>query len=143
MKKNLVWNVYMHNFNRDTFDLYNIFNHGGCKNYFDKIFEKFKKSEDKEAFAEALRRELMYYFWSKCEYEMVITKKDNKIIMSPWVGKKEIELDVTNDKNFDWLGFYDYMKEKKWSKDGSIKIDVYDQVKFNWDKFVDYCWENR
>ena len=143
MAKKLEWNVRIHNFNRDTFDLYNIFNHGGCNSYIGKIFKEFKKSENKEEFAEKLRRELMYYFWSKCEYEVVITKRDEKIIMSPWVGRKEIELDVTEDKNFDWLGFYDYMKEKKWSKDGSIKIDVYDQVKFNWDKFVDYCWKNR
>ena len=133
------WNVYYHNFNSNKFEIYNILKHGGFVEYAKKHRKKYKT---KEEFAENLKRELMYYFWSKSEYEVVITKKDNKIIMTPWIGKKEeISLDVTDNEDFDWVGFYDWISYKKYARDGSIKIDIYDQVRYRWDEFVEYCWE--
>ena len=42
-------------------------------------------SKTKEEFAETLRRELMYYFWSKAEWELVIElDEDNHIFLSPY-----------------------------------------------------------
>ena len=33
--------------------------------------------------------------------------KDNKITLSSWMGNKEGILDVTDDTDFDWNGFYE------------------------------------
>lgn len=140
MKKNLIWNVYHHNFNADKLEIYNIFNHGGFVEYVKKHKKKYKVKED---FADKLESELFYYFGSKCEWEVIITKKDNKIIMTPWVGSRSNpELDVTNNEDFDWVGFYNTMVEKYINKNDSVKIDVYEQVRYKWDEFVDYCWGN-
>jgi len=149
--KNLVWNVYYHNWNKDKLEQFNIFEHGRFREDIEKICIEFKRSEQSQAelplqiekFAERLRRELSYYFWAKCEWEVVITKKDDRVIMTPWVGRTEIELDVTNDKDFDWLRFHGKMIEKYINKDNGVKIDVYEQVRFYWDDFVQYCWDNR
>ena len=136
----LEWNVYYHNINSNKFETYNILKHGIFVDY----IKKHKKKYNKEEFEEKLKQELMYYFWCKSEYEVIITKKDNRIIMTPWVGRKEeISLDVTDNEDFDWLGFYDWISYKKYAVDGSIKIDIYDQVRYRWDEFVEYCWETK
>ena len=133
------WNVYYHDFNANAIKPYNIFHHGSFVEYVKKHKKKYKT---KDEFAEALRRELFYYFGSKCEWEVIITKKDSQIILTPWIGRKEnVSLDVTDDKCFDWPGFYNWMSQKLFvDKDGSMKIDVYSQVLYTFDEFVDYCW---
>ena len=138
----LEWNVYYHNFNRDEIMKYNIFNHGGFLKYFEKIRKEYKKSEDKESFAERVKRELFYYYNSKCEWEIIITKKDDEIILTPWCGSRNNpELNVTNESDFNWTGFYDEIAEKRINYNKSIKIDVYEQVMYKWSEFVDYCWK--
>lgn len=140
--KNLKWNVMYHDFNRDNLEVYNIFEHGSFRNYFEKIHKEFKKTDDKDGFAYIAKRELRIHFWSKSEWEVVITKKDGRIIMSPWrCSRNNPKLDVTDNEDFDWVGFYDYMKEKQWAdKEGKIKIDVYSQIMYRFDEFIDYCW---
>ena len=71
-----------------------------------------KECSIKEEFAERISRELFYYFGSKCEYELIITRKDNKITLPSWMGNKEGILDVTDDTDFDWNGFYSYLQIK-------------------------------
>ena len=135
------WNVYYHCFNSDEFKKVNILKeHGGFIEYVKKHKKKCKGN--KEEFKENLRRELQFYFWAKCEWEVIITKKDNRIIMTPWVGRnKYLSLDVTDNEDFNWIRFYDWIKEQKYAnKDGAIKIDVYDQVMFKFDEFADYVW---
>ena len=134
-----VWTVYYHEFNANKIKTYNLFKHGKLVEY---IKKHKKKCETKEAFAEAVRRELFYYFGSKCEWEMVITKQDDTIILTPWIGRREsVSLDVTNDESFDWTGFYAWLSQKTYvDKDGSMKFDVYNQVMYRFNEFVDYCW---
>ena len=53
-------------------------------------------------FAMQLRREVMYYFWSKCEWEVLI---------SPWVGGNDVEerkVDVAWQIMNHWDVFVDY-----------------------------------
>lgn len=46
-----------------------------------------KKCTTKYEFSEFLRREFMWRFWSKAEWELVITKTvDGMVILSPWCG---------------------------------------------------------
>lgn len=61
----LVWNVVYHDISTDKIKVYNIFKHGS---FMEDLQKHYKKHKTKETFAEALRKSLMYYFWSKCEW---------------------------------------------------------------------------
>ena len=111
----------------------------------DQIKKLKKKCATKEEFAEAMRREMMWQYWSRCEYEVIIVIDDNNHIwLNPWVGCRDPEsakIDVT-DEDFDWRGFAEYHIERQIHKD-ETKIDVYDQLQWKWDEFIDYCWAYR
>lgn len=98
------WNVFYYNINSRKITTYNIFKHGG----FSKMVEKhFAYSETKEEFSEELKRSLMYFFWSKSEYEVVI---------SPWCGgneKEAIKVDIYKQVLMNWDRFVDYVWEHK------------------------------
>lgn len=135
--------VYYHDFNRDKIDTFDIFNHNGFREDIKKAIKKYK---DKDEFSEILKRELRYYFWSKCEWELIIEiTKDNRIFLSPWVGSREpekVKIDVTDDIGFDWKGFAEkHINEQIY--DNEAKIDVYDQLMYVWDDVISYIWENR
>ena len=75
-----------------------MFNHGSFKNEVDMIL---KEKLSKEVFTEKLRREVMYYFWSKCEYE---------IILSPWTGRADdIKIDIYDQIMMNFDRFVDYV----------------------------------
>ena len=91
------WYVYYHDSNAQKIIKWNIFNHGSFKKEVDVLL---KEKIDKEDFSEKLKREMMYYFWSKCEYE---------IILSPSTGRADdIKIDVYDQimMNFDRLVDY-------------------------------------
>lgn len=104
-----------------------------------------KRCATKEEFAELLRREFMWRFWSKAEWELIITKnEDGKVVLSPWCGCANPEsrsIDVTDDKSFDWVGFADKHIGRQIFKNRA-KIDVYDQIMYGdrFDKLVDKLW---
>ena len=64
----------------------------------DDIKKLKKKCATKEEFAEALRRECMYRFWSKAEWELIIEcTEDSRVILRPWCGcynPDEVKIDV-------------------------------------------------
>lgn len=69
----------------------------------ENLQKHYKKHKTKDEFAEALRRSLMYYFWSKCEWEVLI---------SPWCGSKKdkaIKVDVYWQVMNNWEIFLDYV----------------------------------
>ena len=107
-----------------------------------------KKCATKDEFTESLRREFMYRFWSKAEWELIITKnEDGSIILSPWCGCTDPDgcsIDVTDDKSFDWSGFADEHIKRQIFKNRA-KIDIYDQIMYG-DRFsnlVDELWYTR
>lgn len=78
MKKKLEWYVYADSINRKTFEYFNVFDH---YRFSEDTKRNFKKNKDNfEEFKERLRGDLMYYFWSKSEWEL---------ILSSWVGRSE------------------------------------------------------
>lgn len=143
MESKLEWNVLYYDINRNKITTYNIFNHRRFNKYIEEAFEKYKT---KEEFAETLRRELMYYFWSKVEWELVIElDEDNHIFLIPWCGcrnPEEIKIDVTNDTSFDWMGFAKKHIERQIYKN-EAKINVYDQIEYVWDSFLEYVWNSK
>lgn len=107
-----------------------------------------KKCASKEEFSQKLKGEFQYRFWAKCEWELIISKtEEGRIILSPWIGGRNPEtssLDVTDDKNFDWVGFADKYIGKQIFLN-KAKIDVYDQIMYG-DRFsnlVDELWYTR
>lgn len=130
---NLEWNVFRHDVNNKKIVTFNIFDHWKFNEDVQKSLKKFK---DKDEFAEHLRRDLMYYFWSKYEHEVVITSFPTYITMS--------ELDSLNEERA--------LHKEKWGRDlvrinvnpdTGAKIDIYTQVMNNFDIFVDYVWNSK
>ena len=91
------WYVYYHDSNAQKIIRWNVFNHCSFKNEVNKILQE---KLNKEIFSEKLKREVMYYFWSKCEYE---------IILSPWTGRADdIKIDVYDQIMMNFDRFVDY-----------------------------------
>lgn len=130
---NLEWNVFRHDVNSNKIVTFNIFNHWKFSEDVQKSLKKFK---DKDEFAEHLRRDLMYYFWSKYEHEVVITT------FPPYITMKE--LDNLNEKRALHKEKYgrDFVLIDV-SPDTGVKIDIYAQVMNNWDIFLDYVWNSK
>ena len=113
--------------------------------YREEFIKKLKKKKlDKAEFAKEIRSEMMYRYWSRTEYELIMKVTENgHIILSPWMGRRnseEAEIDVTDDADFNWKGFSAEFYKKKGHK-GEVKIDIWDQINYRLDDFVDYCWE--
>lgn len=66
----MTWYVIAQSSSRDVFYQFNIFEHGGVATEVQKLI---KKKPSREVLAEELRHILMYYFWSKCEWEFLLT----------------------------------------------------------------------
>ena len=93
------WNVYRVNLNRKEFEVFNIFDH--CR-FREDIQKALKQHECKADFAESARKDLMYYFWCKSEYELVLT---------PWIGSSRIKdkkVDIYGQVMLNWDKFVDY-----------------------------------
>ena len=137
------WEVVYFDINDQIIQKYNV-----LKYMEDDIKKMKKKTSTKEEFAEKLRREFQYHFWSRAEWELIIeTTNDNRVFLKPWVGCREpekVRIDVTDDDTFDWRGFAEYHIDKQTYKN-SAKIDIYDQLTYGdeFEKLVDYCWYTR
>ena len=60
---------------------------------------------NKENFIEQLRKSLMYYFWSKSEYQVLIL---------PWVGEADdIKIDIYDQVMMNWDKFSEYVWTNK------------------------------
>lgn len=101
-KLDLCWNVYNENFNARKIGTFNIFDH--YRFVKDCAKELKKAKDDREAGEKIFKSNLMYFFWSKCEYEVVIT---------PWVNpnnSKEYDrkIDVYEQVMNNWHVFIEY-----------------------------------
>ena len=75
MKNNLVWNVYNQNFNAREIEVINLFDKFDIDDFI-KLFKKRYKNKEQqtiENFKSELKNQLMYRFWSRCEWEVIIT----------------------------------------------------------------------
>lgn len=119
----LSWNVLFEDFNKREIVTYDIFKDG----YFEKIARDIKsRGFDKEYFAEEFRIKLMQQFWSRSEYEVVVTS------WPPYVSKEEIER--LNNEDVKYRTNVNLVVGRK--------IDIYEQLQMNWKQFIDYVWSN-
>lgn len=136
------WQVLIHDFNTHTIIPYDILAHR------ELLIKKFKKLHStKEAFAEALRKDFMYQYWSRCEYEMLLYIGNNRVYLMPWVGDLiGDKLDITDNTLLDWPTFAKHLLSNRGWHDKTnnrkyVKFDIYDQIMFRFDELVDFCWE--
>lgn len=137
----MIWNVKRFNTHKQVIEDFN-----PLRYYDDWIKKQKKKCGTKAEFSEVLDKEMLWRFWSKCEWELVIEiTNDNRVLLRPWVGcydKEKATIDVTYDTSFDWQKFAKYHINMQ-GYDHEAKIDVYDQLQWNWNKLVDYLWHTR
>ena len=100
----LKWYVYLENVNSRSIVTYNVFKHF---NFYQDVKEEIKRIENKQDFSERIKRIARYYFWSKCEYEILITS---------WIATnnfKDKKIDVYDQLELNWDRFIDYIWENK------------------------------
>ena len=132
-KVKLEWNVYTEDFNSREIKIFNIFNHARvCEN----VKKALKKFDNKAEFAEEVRKTLIWCYWSKCEWEIIITSFPARIT-------KE-ELDRLNKESKDDAEKYGCEPRSMWiSPSVGKKVDVYEQIMLNWNAFIDYLWAHK
>lgn len=121
----MIWNVYRCGINSKKIEQFNVFNHGLFRDDVTRLLVD--KKVNREEFEQKLKSSAMYYFWSKCEYEVVITS------FPPYIDSQEIERIKREDN----------IRIQNVTPTMYSKIDVYHQLMMNWDKFVDYVWSFR
>ena len=148
----LCWNVYMSDFNKREIKVVNIFDHGSF--YGECVRAKKKFKDDKEGFAKEVKGWLHYFFWAKCEYEIILDhwpdgewgdlrkrmKVSELIEMYKQAGLKYESWRI-NENVMDREVTVKVFPE--WNKFYEEKIDICQQVMNNWDIFIDYLWDHR
>jgi len=101
MRDYIMYNVYCEDVNRRIFRQFNVFNHGGFAKDTQKNFKKNK--DNREAFGEQLRKDAMYYFWSKCEWEIIVSS------WPPSDRTSDVKVDVYDQLMMNWDIFEEYV----------------------------------
>lgn len=99
LKHLVTWNVFLYDFNQKTIKSYNVFQHALFLN---ETVKAFLETDSQEAFNEELRKVVHYYFWAKCEYEVLISgwpPTENK--------EEETKVDVCTQLELNWNLFVD------------------------------------
>ena len=121
----MIWNVFNHDFNHKKIEVWNIFAYRAFREDVEKLLKEVLIYEE---FSDRLQRLVLYYFWSKAEFEVVITS------WPPYVDTSEIDrLLVEREK-------YPNYRSHNIKPDVRKKIDVYEQLQLNWKCFADYVW---
>ena len=129
----LEWNVFVDCFNENKIEPHNVFNHFRFMEDLIEIKKKYK--DDFGKFAEEVKRSLMYYYWSKCEWEIVLTS------FPPYINEKELDrINAERTERIEKCGRF--VRESVHLETG-LKIDVYQQVMMNWNQFINYLWNNK
>jgi hypothetical protein len=131
-KTKLVWNVF-NECNGEICPL-NIFEYN-YKFLEDLLIAKRKHKDNFEEFAEYVRKSLQYYYWSKSEYETVITT------WPPYIESEELNR-LNKEKHEREIRNRPFYRDVV-NLTTRYKIDIYTQVMMNWDRFIDYIWNNK
>lgn len=130
------WVVMNYNCNTNKIEPYDVLK------YRIKWMKKLKKAcNDIGEFTERLNNEMLWQYWSRAEYELILEKCNNELWLKPWVGcrnPEEVKINVTEE-----TFWQEFAKQHTSWWDNEAKIDIYDQLIFQWPKFVDYCWNTR
>ena len=96
----MVWNVYAEDFNGKKIRKYNIFDHFSFSEDVKTAYKKYRDNFEK--FSDEIKGSLMYFFWSKCEWEIVLTS-------CPQREGVEEKIDVYDQVMMNWDIFIKYV----------------------------------
>ena len=104
------WYVYCESFNNKTIEKYNVFQSynfsEGCK----KSFKQYSKDKDLEKLKNEIESWARYSFWSKSEYEVIVTSWPPK--PENW-NFKDIKIDIYDQLTLNWDSFLQYTLDHK------------------------------
>ena len=125
----LEWNVYIERNNK--IEVHNIFEHVRFMN--DLVY--MKKYTTFTQFEKEVELSLMYFYWGKSEWEIVITT------FPPYIDNEELE-NLNKERDECIKNFGRFIKTYV-NLETSEKVDVYRQIRMNWKPFIHYLWNNR
>lgn len=103
-KTGLKWFVFVEDINKKRIKVYNIFEHKDFMEDCDDAWENYKNKHHNFAkFYEDIDSILMYYFWCKCEWEIIISN------FPPSDSFKNKKVDVYQQVKINWDKFIDYL----------------------------------
>lgn len=103
-KTGLKWFVFVEDINMKRIKVYNIFEHKDFMEDCDNAWENYKNKHHNFAkFYEDIDGILMYYFWCKCEWEIIISN------FPPSDSFKNKKVDVYQQVKINWDKFIDYL----------------------------------
>ena len=92
-----------------------------------------KETKNKAEFEEAFRIKLMSMYWSRSEYEVVITS------WPPYISKEElVKLSYEQDRYYN--EYSKFQVRHNVSLTTTRKIDIYEQLQLNWKQFINYVY---
>lgn len=96
----LVWNVYRYDVNKNEIVTYNVFSNYGFVKSCVEVINKYKNNI--ATIKAVIKHTLMYYYWSKCEWE---------VLVSPLFSRegRERKIDVYSQIMLNWDKFFDYL----------------------------------
>lgn len=100
----LEWNVFVYNINERHIEVFNVFNHGRYRQEIIKLLNH-KCDFTLKEFTEKVKTLTIYYFWCKCEWE---------ILIAPWIGdfdKESVKIDVYKQLEMNWNHYIKYLWE--------------------------------
>ena len=124
------WYVYRYDFNKREIVPFNVFHRADFKEDVEEIDIKNISYKD---FKNQLDRLTLYYFWSKCEYEIVITS------WPPFITKEDA-YKMMNQFEKDSKRYEREALVVNANLEVGEKIDIYKQLHLNWDAFCDYTY---
>ena len=104
MSDNREWFVFVEDINRKRIKVYNIFEHKDFMEDCNDAWENYKnKHHDFLRYQENIDSILMYYFWCKCEWEIILSN------FPPSDSFHEKKIDVYQQVKINWDKFIDYI----------------------------------
>lgn len=104
-KESPEWYAIIENVNAKRIEKYNIFNHAGFLNDCDKAWINHHKDSENgfSKFEKEVRSSLLYYFWSKCEWEILVYG------FPYYENFKPEKIDVFDQVMMNWDRFINYL----------------------------------
>lgn len=117
MREDMVWNVYVEDMNGKKIVKHNVFDHSRFMDDIKKAYKDYK--DDYEKFCEAVKSNLMYYYWAKCEWEVIISD------WPPSVREPvEIKVDVYDQVMMNWDKFIKYTWDMCHTRKNAKEVDI-------------------
>lgn len=100
--------MYIGGFNSRRIEVFNIFQHASflnnCQRILRKASKEFKQDVfNRDALSEEIRSAMMYYFWSKCEWEITVDH------WPPNERFQSLKISVYDQVRMNWDPFIDYI----------------------------------